>query len=139
MQNEIQDSPGELLPYSPEQDVFRAILFEGWIKGDGKSARPQAFKRIRKDISGLSVGSTIEGCQEGLTGATFGQFMLNVGKIREIKNNKDEHLDVVPDSPTHGNITGLPFKDEIKDQLESTKLAQDLAKLAIKYPPVDYE
>lgn len=131
MQDDSCDSPAELEPYSAEQNVFRAVIYKDWVKSDGKTVTHQAFLRLRKDLTGISIAPTPEDCQRGLENPTFGEIILNVGKIRMIQKSNQEYLDAVPDSPTHGNIKELPFKDI--DRAEAVKLAKDLANISARF------
>jgi hypothetical protein len=56
--------------------------------------------------------------------------MLVTGDIRNI-----EGLDVEPDSATHANITGVPFRKD--DEQRALQIASDLQRIAsaTTYPP----
>ncbi|MGH9929238.1 MAG: hypothetical protein ACREA9_08420 [Pyrinomonadaceae bacterium] len=114
------DNPPELPPYQCEQIVFRAQLYKEWVK-NGK-VKKQAFYRLNKDEHGISVSSTEESCGEGLTDPIHGKLTLHIGRIRTLG------LDVIPDTPTHGNIQDIPTREE-NDALART-LAEDLADMA---------
>jgi hypothetical protein len=112
------------LPYGCAQIVYRAQIFEDWVK-NGR-VKHQAFTRLRKDTVGLSVGPTPEDSRAGLSNPIFGYISLHVGRVRSIG------LDVVPDSPTHGNITGVPFREV--DHAEHGRLTRLLAEMARPVP-----
>jgi hypothetical protein len=113
--------PDLLPPYSDSLTVYRAIGFPDWIKKDG-SVRKQAFNRRPNpaDSRGLSCSPDRERCRDGLK--TFGVIEFEVGAVRQI----DTALDVIPDSPTHANITGVPYRDDDRGRHDflATKLAE---------------
>lgn len=104
-------------PYSCGQIVYRAVIYENWIKN--ARVRPQAFTRLNKDVMGLSVGPTPEDSSRGFSLPIHGYLSLHVGHVRDIQ------LDVVPDTPTHANIIGVPFRDE--NEVEHGRLTRLLA------------
>ncbi len=81
--------------------------------------------RKAKDSDGLSVGIAskhpISEFIEGFN-TCYGVFTLHVGRVRELD------LDIVPDSPQHANIVGVPFPSENAALAE--RLAGKLAKQA---------
>jgi len=88
---------------------------------------PEAFflRPKPKDSDGLSVSHTSAldaVTPDGTPLDWFGIASLHVGKIRAI----DSALDVVPDSPTHANVTGLVYRedDEGKAQFFADKLSE---------------
>jgi hypothetical protein len=99
--------------------VFRAITKQSWLdQGDG-SPLADAFLRLagkERDADGLSVAlfdgfpihadpKELKRHIDGITGLScVGLLSLLVGHVREL-----DEVDVVPDSLTHANITGLPF------------------------------
>lgn len=114
----------------PEQEVFRAYARENHCD----SARQPTFKlflrrRPPNDERGLSVGSSPQTATQRLQ-FHYGCCCLVAGRIRTI-----EGLDVVPDSHTHGNITGLPRRSE--DEQRALQIAFDLQRMArgTDYPP----
>ena len=116
--------PAPLPPYDNEQTVYRAASYDDWIKSDG-TVKKQAFNRrpYPADQHGLSCSPDQERCRDGMS-RTFGVITFQVGAVREI----DAALDVVPDSPTHGNITGIPYRDE--DRGRHDFLARRLAEIS---------
>jgi hypothetical protein len=107
-------------PYDCTQIVYRAQIYEDWVK-NGR-VKHQAFTRRRVDVMGISVGPTPEDSRAGLSNPIFGYISLHVGRVRTIG------LDVVPDSPAHANITGIPFRED--DMAEHGRLTRLLAGMA---------
>lgn len=112
-------------PYECRQIFYRAARSSGWIKNDG-SVKKQAFNRSAPpyDRRGLSGSPFREHCEDGLPDHARGKgvITLKVGYARDLG------LDITPDSPTHGNIEGIPDRDE--DRGKHDFLAGQLAKLA---------
>jgi hypothetical protein len=102
--------------------VYRAILRKAWIDQDTGQVQSAAFMRRSSDVDGLSV-SIAAACSPAECmaqfRACFGVATLHVGRIRDLG------LDVVPDSPDHAYITGLPLQDD--DPLNAERLARLLA------------
>jgi hypothetical protein len=95
-------------PHLPDETVmFRAILEKSWKTADGK-LKWQTFKRMKKDEDGVSVFKTTEDAQENLTRPFFGFSSVHVGLVREASHESDI-LDVIQDTETHANITGIPY------------------------------
>lgn len=124
---EIPDPP--LPRYPCEQIVYRAALASRWIKSDG-TVRKQAFNRRPPpaDRHGLSCSPDLAHRRNGLTLPTYGTITIHVGWIR----NVDDDLDVIPDSPTHANIVGMP--DRNAERARHDFLAGELAKIARSLP-----
>ena len=120
-----------LPPYAPGQSVFRAVLHKDWLRNNNTRVYHKVFLRFKKDISGVSVGPTAEYSLLGLTGDVFAIAVLTVAQVRAIQTQlvPPTYLDVVPDSPTHGNIQRLPDMDE--DRNEAIRLAKLLAEQAL--------
>jgi hypothetical protein len=92
---------------SNEAIFFRAILEKSWKTKDGK-LKWQTFKRMRKDVDGVSVFITPESAQVNLQKPYFGIASVNIGKVRDSSFENDE-LDVIQDTEDHANITGIPY------------------------------
>ncbi len=92
---------------SDEAILFRAILEQSWKTKDGK-LKWQTFKRMKKDIDGVSVSTTPESAEENLKRPFFGIASVHVGNVRESSTAEDK-LDVIQDAETHANITGIPY------------------------------
>lgn len=107
-------------PYDCTQIVFRAQIYEDWVK-NGR-VRAQAFTRRLADRDGLSVSPTREDSSAGLSKPIFGYISLHVGWVRSIG------LDVIPDSPIHGNVVGVPYREE--NHAEHGRLTRLLAEMA---------
>jgi hypothetical protein len=107
--------------YPCHKIVYRACLYPDWIKPNRK-IKKQAFFRYDKDKRGISVTPDLAHCTDGLTGETFGTIALPVGWVRDLG------LDVIPDSPTHANIVGVPTRDQNREL--AMHLADGLAKIA---------
>ena len=78
--------------------------------------------RRQRDLKGLSVGSSPETATAHLD-FHYGCCVLITGEVRAI-----EGLDVQPDSATHANITGVPFRSE--DEQRALQVASDLQRIA---------
>jgi hypothetical protein len=118
-------------PYPCEKIVYRAAMFSDWIKRErprGKQIKAQAFYLL-EGWDGVSVAPTPENCIEDLEDPTYGIISIKVGYIR------NAGYDVVPDSPTHANIVGLPVRTNEESKIISTIEASKLAKLARPYDP----
>ena len=125
-----QDPRVPLEPYPCEKIVYRAATLRDWIRSDrprGDQIKAQAFFLL-EGHDGVSVGPTPESCTEDLRDPTYGVISIKVGWIR------NAGYDVVPDSPTHANIVGLPERTEAQ-KIQSTGEARKLAKLARPYDP----
>jgi hypothetical protein len=105
----INDPNVPLPPYECAQLFFRAARSSNWIKNDG-TVRKQAFHRSPPphDRAGLSGSPYKEHCEDGLPDHTRGKGVITllVGYARDLA------LDIVPDTPTHGNIQGIPDRDD---------------------------
>ncbi|NEU76532.1 hypothetical protein PI95_029470 [Hassallia byssoidea VB512170] len=104
--------------------VYRALLRNNWINEDTGRVKAQAyFLRKNRNEQGLSVNianaSSPEQCASRFTNC-YGVASLDVGRVRELG------LDVVPDSPSHANIIGLPYRED--DPATTERLARLLAK-----------
>lgn len=116
--NENPSPPLE--PYPCNKIVYRAALFRDWIKG--AKIKKQAFYRLEKDQAGVSVSPTPEDCSRELTDPAHGIIALHVGWVRDLG------LDIIPDSPTHATIVGIPTRNH--DYAKAMYLAAELAKIA---------
>lgn len=101
---------------------------------------PEAFyRRPRpKDSNGLSVSTASAAdavTPEGNLLDWFGVATLHVGKVRAVRSG----MDVVPDSATHGNIQGIPYRedDEATAQFIADRLSADarLCCIALRMRP----
>jgi hypothetical protein len=118
-------------PYLDSDNVYRAILYKDWLKANRTKVSHQAFYRLSKDKSGVSVNPAPEYCTIGLNDPIHGIVSLNVGQVRSIERQDvtpTVTLDVIPSSSTHGNIVNLPYRDE--NRAEATRLAKLLAEIA---------
>ena len=81
------------------------------------------FLRADEVDSGLSVNwnMTPEQARDQFD-KCYGTVSLHVGRVRTL------NLDVVPDEPTHANLTGLPYKES--EPREAERLANLLAQQA---------
>lgn len=118
--------------------IYRTITKRRHVGADG---RPIAFAFHRRpphpetgevrDAAGLSVDygvSVPDGCARGFPKKEM-IVSLHVGKVRDIHGD----LDVVPNSPTHANITGIPREEENLEKLE--QIAAALASMSRKVWP----
>jgi hypothetical protein len=105
----IDGLPPPLPPYECAQIFYRAARSSDWIKRDG-GVRKQAFNRSPPphDRHGVSGSPFREHCEDGLPPHACGKGVvtIKVGYVRDLG------LDVVPDTPTHGNIVGIPDRDD---------------------------
>ncbi len=123
----IKESSGSGQEFEPLLDsavVYRALLRKQWIDEDTGRVKPQAFfLRKNRNEQGLSVNiasvCSPEQCATKFTNC-YGVASLYVGRVRDLG------LDVVPDSPSHANIIGLPYREDEPDT--AVRLALLLAK-----------
>ncbi|PSB01375.1 hypothetical protein [Merismopedia glauca] len=106
--------------------VYRALLRKQWFDVETQEINPDAFYlRQKKQEVGLSVNlasaCSLEECAAQFRNC-YGIAALQVGQIRQLG------LDVVPDSPTHANIMGLPYRED--DSALAERLADLLAQIA---------
>jgi hypothetical protein len=133
MSNNDTTIPDGLAPYADDQDIYRAVIYPDWIKPND-TIKHQAFFLLRKDTHGLSVNPTPDDCRNNpeFTAPIHGLLHLVVGQVRnEQRQDTGENLEVIPSTPTHGNIKRLPYRDE--NQIEATRLARELAAIARVY------
>jgi hypothetical protein len=125
--------PAPLAPYQCAQIFYRAARSSRWIRPDGTVTK-QAFRRSPPpyDRKGLSGSPFREHCADNLPPhANKGTITILVGWVRDLE------LDVVPDSPTHGNIEGIPDRDENEEsRARHDFLATRLAERARSLPMV---
>lgn len=100
--------------------VYRALLRRQWIDEETeKIERSAYFLRKNKNEQGLSV-RIASACTPQRFAAQFrncyGVVSLHVGRIRDLG------LDVVPDSPSHAQIVGLPYRED--DRPKADRLAR---------------
>ena len=90
--------------------VYRSLLRKQWLDRVNYEVNTPAYL-LRKRISeqGLSVNlasaCTPEQCAARFRNC-YGVASLHVGRIRDLG------LDVVPDSPSHAQIIGLPYRED---------------------------
>jgi hypothetical protein len=114
--------------------VYRALFKKGWINEDTGGVKADAFFLRERDLpSGLSVNIAAT-CSPQQCAANFdgcsAVASLHVGRVRDLG------LDVVPDSKTHANIKGLPYRED--NRAEAERFAGLLAKQSrlIRVKPV---
>ena len=120
----------DLTGISADQEVFRAYAYENHREPSGKPSYKLFLRRKPpKDERGLSVGPSPQAATQPLK-FHYGCCRLVTAQVRTI-----EGLDVVPDSDTHGNITGVPRRSE--DEQRALQIAGDLQRMAdsTNYPP----
>lgn len=122
-----QDS-GRIPEFEPLLDnaiVYRALLRKRWIDRENLIVNYDAYL-LRENENGLSV-RIASACSPEECAARFrncyGVASLQVGLIRQLG------LDVILDSPSHGNIVGLPNAKD--DPTLSERLADLLAQQSI--------
>lgn len=121
MTEQSYNSGSELDSLPNSTIVYRALLRKQWVNRNDGFVQYNAYL-LRKNESGLSV--RIEGaCSPSECAARFrncyGVASLQVAFIRELG------LDVVPDSPSHAQIIGLPSRED--DFESAVRLARLLA------------
>lgn len=112
-----------LSPLSPSSIVYRALSSAKCIDKKTSEILPEAFLRRQSDRSGLSVATSPERSVRDLA-KWYGIVSLEVRRIRALG------LDVVLDSPDHGNIDDeIPYSStELSGKAES--IAGDLARIS---------
>lgn len=108
-----------------ETIVFRALTRASDFDKATRKIKLTAFFRRPGDKKGLSVDYNCKPQDAGLVlSGRKGVASLHVGWVRTI-----EGLDVEPDpeTPDHGNITGVPFRDDPDLQERVEQVAGDLA------------
>ncbi|MGK7901259.1 MAG: hypothetical protein AB4352_07575 [Hormoscilla sp.] len=123
MTEQDYNSGSELEPLPDSAIVYRALLRKWWIDSETYEVTDDAyFLRKNKNESGLSV-RLASACSPSECAARFrncyGVASLQVGQVRELG------LDVVPDSPSHAQIIGLPYRED--DRNNADRLARLLA------------
>lgn len=101
--------------------VYRALR-KRWVDEDTGKIKADAFF-LRPNESGISV-NIAETCSPQESAKSLNKCSaiasLHVGRVRQLG------LDVVQDSRTHANLTGLPYQDD--NLAEAERLAGLLAK-----------
>lgn len=97
--------------------IFRAIR-PSWISEDCV-IHSLAFT-LRQNEKGLSVNNNCENATTSLK-SLKAVTSLHVGNVRDAK------ADVIPNSPTHAEITGLP---DLSDDAETERMATELLRNA---------
>lgn len=116
-----QSSTSEFESLSDRAIVYRALLRKNWIDRETEEINAEAYLlRKEKNELGLSV-RIASACSLAECAARFrkcyGIASLEVGPIRELG------LEVVPDSPSHAQIIGLPnLEDDARRALELADL-----------------
>jgi hypothetical protein len=123
--------PPGLEAYPADQSLYRAILNHDQLKKNNAEVKHSLFYRYGKDVSGVSVDTAPEACRANFQQPIFGLIDITAGQIREVVRYDGEHLDAVPSTTTHGNMKKVPYRDE--DQIESTRIAKELARRAHVY------
>ncbi|HEY9833198.1 MAG TPA: hypothetical protein V6D26_21780 [Stenomitos sp.] len=122
---ELSASDGaESQPLPCSAIVYRALLKKSWINEDTGAVKADAFFLRERDLhSGLSVNIATtcspQQCAAPWKGCSA-VASLHVGRIRDIG------LDALPDSETHANIKGLPYRED--NLAEAERFAGLLAK-----------
>lgn len=120
----------DLPPIECGEIVYRALSRAAGRNPDTGEPISVAFIRraAPRDASGLSINYNCdsEHCRNSLK-KCYGVVSLHVGRVRSLD------LDVIPDEPQHGNITGLPRKEE--DEVQAERLASALVRQARLIPP----
>ncbi len=119
-------SSSEFEPLPDSAIVYRALLRRKWIDRETGMVQFSAYLlRQDRNEAGLSV-RIASACSPEEFAARFrncyGVASLEVGSIRELG------LDVVPDSPSHAQIVGLPYPEDDPDRAE--RFADLLANLS---------
>ena len=117
-----------LSPLPSGSFVYRALGSAKCINKDTSEILPQTFLRRQADANGLSVATSPERSIRDLT-SWHGIVRLHVGLIRGVG------LEVVLDSPDHGNIDhSIPYAStDLSGKAES--IAGDLARISTLVAP----
>lgn len=112
--------------------VYRGLKNKKCIDAERGAVTPEAY--IRRDgEAGISVGTSPRAVRQ-LLETLKGIARLAVRDIRSIVNRATStSLDVVLDSPAHGNIMGVPCWSQ--DRVTAESLAGDLARISALLPP----
>ena len=113
--------PSEFLPLENSESSFRALRPK-WIDPDSNEILAVAYRRREspKDEKGISVNirCTVEFSRDTLQNCKA-VAKVSTGDVRAL-----EPLDIVPDSPNHANIIGIPRYEE--DALKAEDLIRKL-------------
>ena len=120
--------PAGLSAHSDGQSLYRAIIYDNWLRKNNTEVKHPLFYRLDKDVSGLSVDATAEACRANFQEPIYGLVDMTAGQIREIAKSDGDPLDVIPTTATHSNIKKIPYRDD--DRIEATRIAKELAKRA---------
>lgn len=110
----------------PGQRVFRAYALPDHLNKKTNKPVPKVFYRKTSE-TGLSVGLSPEGAMQARPDA-IGSFVLIAGEVRECP----DPIDVIRDAETHGEIRGVPTRDE--DLEKALRIAKYLVRIAALYP-----
>ncbi len=121
--------PTGLAGYPDDQSLYRAIIHDNWLKDNNTEVKHPLFYRRDRDTKGLSVDTTPEACRANFHDPIHGLIVISSGQIREVTTqDSGDSLDVIPETPTHGNIKKVPYRNTDDDRIEATYLAKELAK-----------
>ena len=123
--------PSGLTAYPDDQSLYRAIIYDDWLKKNNTEVKHSLFYRFEKDVSGLSIDTTPQACRANFQQPIYGLVDMTAGQIREVTKSANDRLDVIPTTATHGNIKKVPYRDD--DRIEATYIAKELAKRARVY------
>jgi hypothetical protein len=116
MNEQPSGSETDFQPLPNSESVYRALLRKQWINEDTGLVESEAYY-LRKDKNerGLSVSIasvfTPEQCAARFK-KCYGVARLEVASIRELG------LDVIPDSISHAEISGLPYAEDDAEQAD---------------------
>lgn len=124
----------DLPPIECGDIVYRALSLSSDRNPETGEAITAAFIRrpAPRDSKGLSINHHCdsEHCRKSLN-KCYGVVSLHAGNVRSLG------LDLIPDDPLidphHGNITGLPYKED--DEVTAERLASALVKQSRLVPP----
>jgi len=121
-----KEPPSEPLPCNTI--VYRAATDESWLIENKTAVDAAAFYRRNPkwDASGITVGETPYAYREFLRKPIHGVISIHVGRVRDIARAAElpeGSIDVAFDKRPHGNIIGVPYRDD------NRKLAERLASL----------
>ncbi len=119
----MDEQPRGALPC--ETILIRSLIYPNLISKEDGSHKERAFiRRKDSDPQGMSVTTTIQEAKDALPRGIFGARSVHIGRLR------DNGLDVIMDTPTHGNIRYLDGRLTPRDE-DDRLAAQDLALLLL--------
>ena len=123
----MANPPFAAYPALTHEEILYRVLKNRDYADKGK---PFAFLLGKHEVdSGLSVAFNCTSDQaEAVFESTFGSVSLVASKTAQIDGLGGSKLAVIPDSPTHANITNIPHKDDYPT--DALRIAEALAAIS---------